>query len=388
MKIRAKGPGKWQCVWELGVDETGRRRQVTEMVYGTRAEAEARWIQRAAALQRPGRRDPRPRTVGDVVDVWLAHVQASGTRPRTLESYQAMVARFVRPTLGAVPLHTLTTGTIQAAVDQWARMPRQDGRPGPLSPRTVAYALACLRMALAFAVQGEWLDRNPDTAVSVRVPPRAETWWDPETATRFLTATRSHRWAAAWWLALRAGLRLGEVLALQWADCDLDAGVCVVQRAMNIRHPGQFGPVKGVRGGHPVVVDPETVAVLRATQAAQAADRARVGAAWQDEGWVIATHTGHWVMPRNLVRAFHQAQRAVGVPPIRFHDLRHSHATHLMAAGVPLRVVADRLGHADPHFTARRYLHSDTAIQREWIVLAFGGTSGHENGGTPPQAPP
>lgn len=113
---------------------------------------------------------------------------------------------------------------------------------------------------------------------------------------------------------------------------------------------------------------------------------AAVGA-WVDEGWVVSTHTGHWVSPRNLVRAFEQAQRTVGVPRIRFHDLRHSHASHLMAAGVPLRVVSDRLGHSDPHFTARRYLHSDVDTQRAWVTRALGGTMGHENGGTPPAEP-
>jgi integrase len=183
--------------------------------------------------------------------------------------------------------------------------------------------------------------------------------WSAEELRRFTAATAAHRWASIWALIATTGMRRGEVLGLRWTDVDLDAGTVTI-RSTRIR----FGSMtatstpKTARGNRTIAIGPKTCAALRAWKRAQAEERLFCGPAWQDtEGLVVTVADGSAPNPESFSNLFRKIVRQSGLPPIRLHDLRHSYATAALASGVPVKVLSQRIGHADVGVTLAVYAH-------------------------------
>lgn len=369
--LRALGPRKWQLRWYLGPTETGGERYAYETFSGTRREAERRWAEEDLRRRQGGSVDAGRLTVGALLDRWLSDHQAGRVRPATLESYTYLIRIYLKPTLGAIPLRRLNVLDVQRAVRGWADGPRRDGRPGHPSARTVHYALAVLRAALQDAMRWRLISTNP---AALAEPPRASQperrWWSADETAHFLAETADRYGAIGWQLAILLGLRKGEVLGLRWGDIDWEKGLVHVRQVrLDPRRNGgaAFGPPKTDRGRRTLVADSDTLALLKSHRQAQRVQRIAAGPGWEDHDLVVATGLGRPWNARNLNRSFYQAIKASGAPAIRFHDLRHTHASLLRAAGVDFRVIADRLGHVQVSFTAETYAHADLADQRHAV---------------------
>jgi integrase len=375
MYIRAKGRGKWQCVWEVR-DAAGTRRRMTEIVRGTKKDAEARWVTRQAELTaeaaRPQPVHPRDWTVGDLLAYWVAEVAPGTTiRDRTRHDYQQLITHHILPTLGAHRLTDLHATHIQAAERQWLTAGRLDGRGG-LAPSTVRQLHAILQGALAQAVAWDLIPANPAQFVKrPHLPPQTLQIWTPADIERFWAVAQHHRFGGLFGFVLRTGLRQSEALGLPWTDCDLDAGVIHVRQQLLPRPDSagrRFGDVKTARGRRRVELDPDTVRLVRHQRTAQKADRLAWGPAYRDHGLVWQTQVGTPFLHRNVARLFQTLQRQAGVPIIPFHALRHTHASLLIAHGADPKLVSERLGHASVAFTLQIYGHLWPGRQRE--VLA------------------
>jgi len=172
-------------------------------------------------------------------------------------------------------------------------------------------------------------------------------------------------------LALTTGARLGEILALRWSDIDLDAGVAQIRRTV-VEHMVGQGPCswftfKEPKSGHGRSVDlgDATVARLRAHRKAQAEVRLASGSAWAELDLVICTPTGMPERPSTTSGRFRTVVGEAGLRGVRFHDLRHTHATLLLKAGTPPHVVSQRLGHSTVAFTLQVYAHVLPGQQRQ-----------------------
>jgi integrase len=281
-----------------------------------------------------------------------------------------------------VPLASLTTARIDALDRQLERGGRADHREGEgLSPRTVRYVHTILSAALGAAVKSRppRLAHNPASAAT---PPTAKEATAPEmhpwTAgqlSTFLGWIRDNGQEHALWHVLaNTGARRGEVLALRWRDVDLDAGTISIRRSAGmVRVAGQVaGVVEGsTKSGRPrpVDVDAGTVAVLRARKRERGALALQLA---RDDALVFGDIEGQHRNPEHISRQFARditrCRAAVGeekLPLIRLHDLRHSHATILLLAGVPVHVVSQRLGHASPTITLAVYAHVMPGNQRD-----------------------
>ncbi len=353
MNIRRRGPNLWQCVWLVSKDPTsGRWKKRYETVEGTQAQAEAYWYKIRRELDRGTAIEPSEITVGEWLEQWLA-LRKEQIRPQTWERYRGLIRNHLIPTLGSTKLQDLRAPAVQAALARWRTTPRGDGKPGAISSRSVRYCLQLLQASLDQAVKWQLIDRNVAALVSPpRLDPISRSWWSPDEARHFLAATANTRWGLVWRLALMTGLRRGEILGLQWTDINWEARTLTVRRTMN-RH-NEAGPPKTIQGRRTVALDKETLDALR-------------NAHEQTPGntWVFSTRSGTPINGRNLSRAYYQAIIQSGVPSIRFHDLRHTHASLLLAEGENLRVIADRLGHSQVSFTAQTYTHAATEAQRE-----------------------
>jgi integrase len=152
------------------------------------------------------------------------------------------------------------------------------------------------------------------------------------------------------------GARRGELLALRWRDVDLTAAEITFARSVDVLDGVVEGTTKGGRS-RVVPVDVDTVASLRAWRKQQAEKRLRLGAAYDDTGLVFTQVDGRPIHPDTVRQLMPRLTASANVPAARLHDLRRLHATTLLLAGVPVHVVAARLGHSDPAITLRVYAH-------------------------------
>jgi integrase len=358
------------------VQREGTRRVVLKRGFLSRRDA-------AAAL----RAEIRKAEVGEWVepskqrlDAYLAEwIEGQRLSPSTLSSYRKNIRLHIDPYLGEQMVARLTG----PAVDAWMRKLEESGRAdgqGGLSARTVRYVYTILRSALSDAViQGRLAvnptDRSTPPSPSEARPPEMQAWTAAE-LNRFLgwADAEDRDLAMGWRLLAATGMRRGEALALRWRDLDLDAGRLAVRRSVGVvkaKGAGERlveGPTKTGQA-RVVDIDDDTVAALRAyraTRASLAPDLVR------DAALVLATLDGTHHHPERYSRRFVeqvvQARKALGedqLPRIRLHDLRHTHATLLLADGVPVKVVSERLGHASATITLTVYQHVHPGMGRE-----------------------
>jgi integrase len=306
-------------------------------------------------------------TVADYLAEW-AEAHASTVKPKTLAGYRHDIDHYIVPRIGRLRLQALRPAVISKLYRDLAEHGGRNGQP--LSVSTVSHIHRTLRKALADAVDVEQVLAVNPAARSKR--PRLSSVepvqiWTVDQLGSFLTAARSHRLFAFYRLAAYTGARRGELLYLRWQAVDLDAaevtfgGSTAVVRGQRVE-----GTTKGGRS-RTVSIDQDTVAVLREHHRQQAEERLAARSAWNDNGGLVfASRWGEPLYPdtvtalmTKLINGHNKsaAAKASPLPHARLHDLRHLHATTLLLAGVPVHVVAARLGHADPAVTLRVYSH-------------------------------
>ena len=197
-----------------------------------------------------------------------------------------------------------------------------------------------------------------------RIEPKVLT---PGEARQLLDAARGDRLEALYSVALALGLRQGEALGLKWSDIDLDAGVLRVRRAaQRIPHQGtRLVEAKTVRSRRALVMPPVVISALRSHRARQNLERLAAGERWIDNDLVFASMTGTLSDGPNVTHRFRRLLKTAGLPPMRFHDLRHACASLLLVQGVHPRVVMETLGHSQISLTMNTYSHVLPALQRE-----------------------
>jgi integrase len=239
-----------------------------------------------------------------------------------------------------------------------------------LSALTLAYVHSVLKSALEHAVREEEIPRNVR-----RGTPRPRRFEPPtaDEARQFLAATRGHRLHALFELALRTGLRKGELLGLRWEDLDLDNGTANIRRTL--QHTRTSGlttlPTKTISSERRIALPAPCLASLRTHRDRQAREKQQAGAEWADNGLVFTRPDGQSIEPATLTRHFNALLRRSRLRAIRFHDLRHPTATLLLEQGVELVVIKELLGHAHIGVTATVYAHVRLRLrlQRQAIDL-------------------
>jgi integrase len=229
-----------------------------------------------------------------------------------------------------------------------------------LSARSVAYLRIVLRAALNQARKWNLVARNVAELVD---PPRCERFkiepLSPEEARALLEAAKGDRLEALYAVALACGLRMGEILGLRWRDVDLEQGRFAVSHALQ-RHKGAglvLAETKTDRSRRTIALPAPLIAMLRTHRVRQIEERLLAGSRWRDTGFMFTSGIGTPLEPRRLFRVFKTMLKRARLPDIRFHDLRHSAASLMLAQGVPLRVVMEILGHSSISLTADTYSH-------------------------------
>lgn len=348
---RADGAIVWSPVLSLGRDPvTGKRVQrrlppepteAAALAAGWAAIADGSAAGPAAATDRL--------TVGAWLDEWLGGV-ARRRSPRTHASYLGIVERELRPAFGVLPLADLDGRRVQRLLD--------DLSARGLAPGSVAQVRAILRIACRRAVVLGVLDRDPTLGTEVPPPTgTVATVWTPAQSAAFWAVARATPGDGACAALLLFGwVRIGELLALRWDD--LQDGVLTVRRAVSFGVGNREFVAETTKGRRVrrVVCGPELLAALQRQRLDQARRRAACPV-WCETGVLIDRGDGQRWRRLGVTRRLHALMARAGVPVIRLHDLRHSGGSQALAAGVPLAVVSERLGHASPAITLRVYTH-------------------------------
>ncbi|WPB92202.1 site-specific integrase [Streptomyces malaysiensis] len=318
-------------------------------------------------------------SMGDFLTYWLANVARIKVRPATYAAYETLVRIYLAPGLGKKKLARLTARDIRTFLTTTARTcqccaqgkdkarPERKRRCCALgkccksypSDRTVRFLLVLLRAALEHAVREDELPRNVAKNVELGMGTKREI--EPltvEEGRRLLAAARGNRIWAAYELAVRIGLRRGEVLGLRWKDVDLTDGTVTIRQTLQ-RVGGELliAAPKTQRSARRVALPSECVTALRARRAQQHGDRLTAGDKWKDDGrdLVFTTKNGTPIEPRNLNRAFTLLCDKAGVRRVRFHDLRHTCASLLHENGADARMIMEVLGHSSIRVTMDIY---------------------------------
>jgi integrase len=276
-----------------------------------------------------------------------------------VHGYRITLWAYAVPAIGAIRLQRVSAADLDAIYRTMATR--------GLSPRTIRYLYTILRKAFADAerqglVPVNVVPRSTPPSTTAAKGPTMPVWtWDDLAA--FLDHVDGRPLAAAITFAALTGCRRAEVVGLRWADVDLDARQMVVAHAV-VDVGGQLvaGSTKTHRS-RPVGLDDDLVGLLRRHRVAQNEWRLSVGAHWVDRDLVFPGPDGDHLDPARLSAAFKRYVADAGVPPIRFHDLRHSHASLLVDAGQNPKLVSERLGHATVGFTLDRYVKVSTVAQ-------------------------
>jgi integrase len=355
----------YSVVLDLGRGPDGKRIRRWHSGFRTKRDAERARIELLARVDQGTYVEPSRLTVAVFLrDQWLPGL-AGQVRPTTLHAYRTNIARYVLPCIGATLLQRLTPAHLNGL---YAELLAAGGRGGrPLSARTVQGVHMTVRKAIGDAARWGLVHRNVAALASPPRPRRAEmrTWTAAELRA-FLEHVAGERLAALWMLAASTGMRRGELLGLRWVDVDLElARVAVRQTVVQAGRQVVVSEPKTSRGRRSIALDPRTVAALRAWRAAQVAERLAWGGAWTDSGLVFTREDGTPLHPEWLSDAFAWRVGRAGLPPIRLHDLRHTHASLGLAAGIPVKVMSERLGHTSSSFTADAYQHVTPALEEQ-----------------------
>lgn len=329
-------------------------------------------------------------TVTEYMTYWLENVSRPKVRRGTWVNYESLTRNYILPNLGTKKVARLAARDIRAFLLKVARtcqcctQGKDQARPESKrrccaihkccekypSDRTVRFLLVLLRAALQHAVNEDDLPRNVARNVELSMGTQREI--EPlsvQEGRKLLAAARGDRVWAAYELAVRLGLRRGEVLGLSWKDVDLVDGVINVRQSLQ-RVSGELSlsATKTRRSTRRLALPEECSTALRARRAQQRADRLAAGEKWTASGLVFTTRNGTPIEPRNLNRAFEALSNRAGIRQVRFHDLRHTCASLLHEQGADARTIMEILGHSSIRVTMDIY----TFVRLDTQRAAFG----------------
>jgi integrase len=351
--VRKRGK-TWCVVVDSGQDaETGRRKQKWFSGFKTRGEAEDVLVTILGKLQKGETIDPDKTPLGTYLAKWVKGRRGE-LAPLSVTQYESVIRCHIAPhVIGRTPLAKLRKSHLRA----FQRELEEKG----LAPSTRNVTHAVIHKGLAEAVEDDLLAVNPAVgagAKAKRTKAAFKVWTETELRS-LLETVEDDRLAALWRLAVATGARRSELLGCTWLGYDAQARrLTITQQVVPTRGGVTITPCKTAGSHRSVTLDEETVRWLERHRETQITEKDLAGVdLYQDNDLLFANAIGQPLNPQRITEEFGKHRAAAGIRPGRLHDLRHSHASHLLTRGVPVHIVAARLGHSSPMITLSTYAH-------------------------------
>jgi integrase len=371
--IRKRGDA-WQVIVYAGRDPvTGRKRQLSRNVRGTKREAQAVRARLLVEVD-DGHHVSTTATFGELVEQWFEHASPDWS-PKSAVETRRLIDKVVKPRLARVRLTQLKTADLDRLYASLRKSGGQNG--GPLAPATVRRVHTVVRRALQQGVRWGWLSSNPAVHASPpRVPRTNITPPTPEDVNTLLELATDEdpAFGAFLHLAAATGARRGELCALRWSDIDRDAGTVLISRGLVHGADGVIEQGTKTHAARRIALDAETLSVLAAQRRRGVEVALQCGVQLPDDARVFSFDPAGetpW-RPDVVTNRFAKVRRRAGLESVRLHDLRHYVATRLIGAGVPVRTVSGRLGHANAATTLNVYSAFIEASDRDAAEVLAG----------------
>lgn len=359
--IRLRTDGRWEGRYTVGYHpETGK--QIMRSVYAkTKREVREKLNKILTDIQEGAYIEPTSITVGQWLDTWLKEYKIN-LRPETKASYEMHIRIHLKPDLGKIRLNKLTTHQIQHLYNKLIN-------ERSLSPKTVKNIHGALHAALEQAKINGYLRINPSEGTTLpKIEKEELKVMDTQDVSAFLRAIKGDEYELPLFVALFTGLRQGELLGLTWDCVDFEKGTLLINKQHN-RAKGEkefhFSPLKNSRP-RCLTAASAVMDVLKEQQRRQAQWAAELGSAWDNsENLVFTTQMGRYINNKTIWMNFKRIVTELGMPELRFHDLRHTFSINSLQAGDDIKTVQENLGHATASFTLATYAHATLGMKRE-----------------------
>jgi len=310
------------------------------------------------------------------LETWLREHVGVRLRPLTQLAY-ARAARNFAEALDCSTPEQVTAAMLADVIARWLRESR--------SVHRIRADVRSFKMALDWAAARGLVERNVARAITLPPPPRTQPrWWTPEQVFTLLRATEGHALDGVFALAALLGVRRGEIMGLCWRHLDLEAGLIRIdQERVEVPHRRLYLQPPKTRASFRTLVMPARVrSALLHTRALSDARALRLGRERRQDDLVFLTRTGAPICGSYLHWEFDRRIRQLGLPRIRFHDLRHSAASWMLSLGLSPRTVADTLGHRNIETTLMIYAHVCLDQKRAAAEAIDAAMAAHERGRT------
>lgn len=369
--IRKRYKDSWSVVIHMGKDpNTGKPKYKWFTVKGSEDDAEKFLTEKLRQLDTNMYTDPGKMTVAEYLRKWVKNYCEPNLAKSTLIRNRGIVENHLIPALGRYQLAKLKPLHIQEYYTHALKYGRIDGKGEALSPTTVLYHHRVLHEALKHAVQWQLLTMNPSDAVKPpkKNKPQAKTL-DKQEVDILLNEAKGGPLYIPVLIAIHTGMRRGEIIALEWKDVDLKAGIIHVKKSIHWDAETKKHITKRTKNEKNRRVDiiMPVVDELKRWKKEQKNNRKACGTGCEINDYICTHPDGRMISLDYCTKAFIRLARSCRFD-ISFHDLRHTHATLMMQMGVPAKVVAERLGHTDIKITIDTYSHVSAGVQRDAVM--------------------
>jgi integrase len=357
--IRKRG-NAWSFTVDIGRDaRTGKRKQKSQSGFKTKKEAQAALAELVNDVEKGNYHEPEKRKFNDFVLEYMKKTYINRVKPSTYDTNERIIMTHIIPFFANVDINDIDQFLVHDFYNEKIK--------AGFSSHYIQDMHALIRLLLRVAYK--WKILKEDIA-SMLEPPKLKkkemNVWTIEQVNTFLKFTKHSRYHPIFFLAAYTGMRKGEILGLSWDDINFDERTISVNKTLyRVKSENYLQEPKTPSSIRRIYMDDDIIRVLKKQKVKQNLERLKFGGAYKEHNMVFAQETGEMVNPNAVNGLYGRFIKQAGLPHIRFHDLRHTHATILLQMGINPKVVAERLGHASVRTTLDVYSHVTSTMKKD-----------------------